>query len=581
MFPSHCLQAWCRLLPCLVGLLVMGSLMTDLSAATSSITRPNIIFVLADDLGPDGLGVYGSEDFVGDTPRIDQLAANGLRFERAYASAICSPSRTQFMTGQYPFRNGCLDIDGSSSYITEETSLSIAQILQSAGYRNMLIGKGMSMPGQPSRWGFDEWATAKVGAYWGEDIDLNGITLSSEPNEYTPDLLHTEALRFIRRNEDQPFFLCYSLINPHTPILPTPQSDPNTTDPHELYADNIRYIDQVVGSLDSVLDSLGIRDDTLLIFTGDNGSYGTYQSRLWDPQTETYRKISGAKADRDQNREGGSLVPLIIQWPRVVAAGITSEALVDFSDFFATFAELTETPIPTGYKLDSYSFAPLLKNEEWRSRNWVYYQIEDNWCVRGKFYRLNGNGQFFDVSDLPFSMSEMPANSGIAQAENHRRWFGNILKSFDPANGPTFETHQDNHTHAYHGPYEPYLWKKTYWNTYDLWATEVSGDWSDPDGDGVRNIFERAFGWDPTNGTDRMTWSKWVDGRLQITHPLPVGEVLLFPQFSKVKGDPWLEGPHTVTEQEGEITLRDAQPDYVNEKMRLWAERLVPQNADR
>ncbi len=522
----------------LLPLACTGLLAAPLTFAQTPPERPNIIFILADDLGPDGVGIYRAFDYEevtpalasytqtglpnrtvrpSLTPRLDQLARNGLRFTRCHATAICSPSRAQFITGQYPWRCGVIDIDGSN-YRSDPFKPDHSAMLREAGYWTGACGKSANEAG------FDEALFMGVGQYW-----PNGI--GNAP--YGGDTLQNFVLDFIERNAPspsnnyRPFYFYYSLLHPHTPIQPTPDSlefnggaPPGETAAQttfRLYVDNIRYIDKVVGQIEDKLTQLGIRDNTLIMFSGDNGSLGSangarLQGYIWDSRTGRYRLLNGAKGDRLQNREGTSLVPLIVQWPQVIhgarAGGVITD-LVDFTDFLPTFADIGGGTINPNWELHGQSMAPILRGQPYTPRRWVYTQIQSAWCVRGPDYRLNRDGTFFDMSDAPFAMTAItrpltPAEQALKDE------YQAVLDAFDPANGPTYEAHVDNRrSNTNHAQYSPISrairdWKWANFNSWERWETQYSGDLADPDGDGVPNIFERAFGWNPRSGTDRL-----------------------------------------------------------------------------
>jgi len=191
-------------------------------------TRPNIIFIIADDLGPDAVGCYGSQDFAGHTPRLDSLAASGFRFTRAYCTGICSPTRAQYATGQYPFRNGVLDIDGSRDWLnTDKPNLN--QLLKEAGYTRRGAGKSAG-----SAWAYlgapnfmDEYLEGETGGYWNiASWSLAGPSTVNPGNyAYFPDALQAFGWILSTGNYPQgansykPFYFYYALINPHVPIL--------------------------------------------------------------------------------------------------------------------------------------------------------------------------------------------------------------------------------------------------------------------------------------------------------------------------------------------------------------------------
>ena len=310
--------------------------------------KPNIVFVLSDDVGIGDIHCYGSPF---KTPHIDALAAGGTRFEYSYASPLCGPSRCQALTGRYPFRTG-LNSNNSKDAIQPNRDVMIQHVLKKAGYVTASVGKWGQMSRGPGEWGFDKYLVFPgSGRYWRDQTTqytINGKQHELPADKYLPDLMHDFIVDFLNQHKDQPFFLYYPMSHIHSPIVRTPDTKPGATD-RKLYEDNVEYMDKLVGKLVSELDRLKLREKTLVVFSGDNGStritLGTINGRV----------INGKKGSM---LEGGSRVPLIANWPGVTPAGKVNRDLTDFSDFFATFAELAGAPLPDGVKLDSRSFAP-------------------------------------------------------------------------------------------------------------------------------------------------------------------------------------------------------------------------------
>ncbi len=233
---------------------------------------PNVVFILADDLGVGSLSCYGSDNYK--TPNIDKLASTGTRYTRAFTASLCGPSRAMIMSGRYAFRNGSTNQDACIRM--DPTEIVLPKVFKSAGYATSAIGKWGQLPGLPSDHGFDGYLRFNgSGVYWNKQEDshepymVNGKALKLNDQQYMPDIMHEQAINFIRQNQNKPFFLYYSLSHVHGEIQPTPDSAPNSTD---LFNDNIQYMDKLVGKLVAELESLQLRDNTLIIFIGDNGT---------------------------------------------------------------------------------------------------------------------------------------------------------------------------------------------------------------------------------------------------------------------------------------------------------------------
>jgi arylsulfatase A len=205
----------------------------------------------------------------------------------------------------------------------------------------------------------------------------------------------------------------------HGPIVPTPDSKPGA-DKDRLYADNIEYMDKLVGKLMTELDRLHLREKTLVLFSGDNGTahFGK------DLSTVDGKPISGMKATM---LEGGSRVPLLVNWPGVTPAGKVNHDLTDFSDFFATFAELGGAKLPEGVTIDSHSFAPQIKGDQGTPRDWIYVELNGRSYVRDARYKLYRRGDLFDMSEAPFKEIPVPRDTQDAAAIAARKQLREVL----------------------------------------------------------------------------------------------------------------------------------------------------------
>ncbi|MCL5271006.1 MAG: sulfatase-like hydrolase/transferase [bacterium] len=251
-----------------------------------------------------------------------------------------------------------------------------------------------------------------------------------------PDLMHEFVTDFMTRHKDQPFYLYYSLSLIHGPILKTPDSKEGA-DANELYDDNIAYLDKMVGKLVGELERLGLREKTLVVFMGDNGTarFGAGRGTL------DGKPISGQKGTM---LEGGSRVPLIANWPGTTPAGKELDDLVDLSDFLPTFAVLAGAKLPEGVKIDGHDLAPQLKGEKGRPREWVYVELNGKWYVRDKGWKLTRDGDLFDMSNAPWDEKPLTKGAGGAEAESARKRLQAALDELNPAAGKQVESAMGN-----------------------------------------------------------------------------------------------------------------------------------------
>jgi arylsulfatase A len=222
--------------------------------SAEEVTRPNIVFIFADDAGIDSFGCYGSDRAKTLTPHIDALAQSGLRFDRCYSTPLCGPSRCVLMTGRYGFRTGGLTnpIAGNASFRIEP---SLARIVKQAGYTTGMAGKWRQMSDSPGDWGFDEFITDPTasGYYWQKGYTKNGEEVTFEQDVYYPDEASNFAIDFMQRHREEPFYFYLAEHLIHGPILRTPDSKPDAF-PAQLYDDNIAYLDKTVGKIVAAID---------------------------------------------------------------------------------------------------------------------------------------------------------------------------------------------------------------------------------------------------------------------------------------------------------------------------------------
>jgi arylsulfatase A len=248
---------------------------------------------------------------------------------------------------------------------------------------------------------------------------------------YCPDVFQEFALDFIRRHRDGPFFLYYPSHFTHAPILRTPATKPGTeSDKLQVFFDNHAYLDRQIGELTAELDRLGIREQTLIVFTGDNGST-TGHNRAAGLGG---RKILGGKGTM---LEGGTRVPLVVNWRGTTPAGQVCRDLVDFTDFHATFAELAGVERPERLTFDGHSFAPQLLGRNGQPRGQVFVQLMDDWFVRDAGWKLTRKGELFDMSDAPFAEKLVPPGRALEAATQARLRLETALAALKPEAGIT------------------------------------------------------------------------------------------------------------------------------------------------
>jgi len=356
---------------------------------------PNIVLIMADDLGYECLGAYGGTSY--NTPNLDKLAASGTRFEHCYSQPLCTPSRVKLMTG----------ISNARNYVRfnvldwKETTF--GNLLKNAGYKTCIAGKWQLKGGleAPAHFGFDEYClwqlTHRHERYYNPGFEINGKPVQFNNGEYGPDVVNRYVCDFIGKKHKQPFFAYYPMLLPHAPFLPTPDSADHKpgqipTPGRKYFKDMVAYIDKLVGNVITKLEQLGIRENTLVIFTGDNGTGSGIVSNFRGG------KYRGGKR---QTTDNGTRVPLILNQPGTVSAGLVCNDLVDFSDFLPTLCEAAGTPVPDKLKIDGRSFLAQATGRKGNPRQWVYSWHKRKPFARTQRYKLYGNGRFHDLQSDP------------------------------------------------------------------------------------------------------------------------------------------------------------------------------------
>lgn len=363
----------------LVALLFFFPGMLESSAGEKDDRPPNMLFIMVDDLGPEWISSYGSESI--ETPRIDQLATTGMAFANAYSMPQCTPTRVTLFTGQYPFRHGwCNHWDvprwGAGCHFDPERNASFARILRDAGYATCAVGKWQIndfrvQPLVMKQHGFDRWCMwtgyeshnpPSANRYWDPYIYTDKTPSKTYTDKFGPDIYTNYLLDFMDENRDRPMLMYFPMALTHGPLVATPD-EPQATTKLEKHHAMVRYTDKLVGRLVDKLDQLGIRDNTVIFFTTDNGTSGGLRGTL------DGREVRGGKAKLTEN---GPRQPFIVNWPGKVPAGVSTDALTDFTDILPTFAELAGARLPSDLELDGYSLVKILLGKAMRTpRKWI------------------------------------------------------------------------------------------------------------------------------------------------------------------------------------------------------------------
>ena len=376
--------------------------------------RPNVILIMADDIGYESYGAFGGTSY--QTPVLDNMATEGMVFRHAYSNPLCTPSRVKIMTGLSNVRNYV------SFSILKKTEKTFGHMMQEAGYRTAIAGKWQLYGAEhyedmirakgslPQDTGFDRhalWQVEKSGArYWGPTITIDGELKRFGKDVYGPDIYTQFLLDRMEEYKDEPFFLYYPMALVHWPFDPTPDSaDRNSTDEQQNFADMVAYMDKLIGRIIEKTEQIGIAERTLILMTGDNGTYrgGNPAHNHGKPILSRIdnKVIVGGKG---KSTDAGTRVGLFAYQPGTVPAGKVSNDLVDFSDFVPTIADATGANplLPT----DGQSFLPQLHGKRGNLRETIYVY---NWpqpekgqpraFVRNQRWKLHSDGQLFDVKN--------------------------------------------------------------------------------------------------------------------------------------------------------------------------------------
>ena len=340
--------------------------------------KPNILFILTDDLGKEWVSNYGAEEIK--TPNIDNLAKTGLKFENFYSMPLCTPTRVSLMTGQYPFRNGWVnhwDVPrwGGGVHFDWNKNPDIARIMKSAGYKTAAAGKWQINdfrvePEAMVSHGFDDycmWTGYEAGnppsakRYWDPYIHTKEGSKTYN-GQFGEDIFSDFLIDFMKKNRDHPMFLYYPMCLTHTPFTSTP-AEPDVKGKYACHKAMVSYMDLCVGKMVKALDDLGLRKNTIIIYTTDNGTTHLITGRM------NGREVQGGKSKTTEN---GICEPFIVNCPGLVPSGKITDALGDVTDILPTCAELGGAALPENFVFDGVSLADLILGKSTDSkRKWI------------------------------------------------------------------------------------------------------------------------------------------------------------------------------------------------------------------
>ncbi|MCR9248100.1 MAG: sulfatase-like hydrolase/transferase [bacterium] len=411
------MRQWTR--SSIVAMALIGALVGQTS------TRPDIVLIMADDVGVEAFSSYGGESY--DTPHLDALAQAGMQFQHCHSQPLCTPSRVKLMTGQSNIRNY------RSFGILPRGSVTFANVLQDAGYRTCVVGKWQLFGSRqellpkgagtsPAAAGFDEhllWQVDRIGSRYGKALLVeNGRYADRASAGYGPDRFADFAIDFIarQRKAEQPYLLYFPMALVHSPFESPPNADPVDAPPKSRdgkqarFAQMMTHMDAIVGRLLGAVDENDGRERTLFLFTSDNGTPRNIVSR------QNGRPVRGGKG---LSNDRGTHVPLVARWPGTIPADRTNDSLIDFTDFFVTLLATAGAEQPASLTLDGRSFLPQLRGEPGTPRDslFCYYnpRPERRKFARGRFardqhFKLYGDGRFFDLVNDPEEQTPLPTD---------------------------------------------------------------------------------------------------------------------------------------------------------------------------
>ena len=403
------------------------------------IDKPNVILIMADDIGFEALGFNGAINYK--TPVLDSLARNGINFTNAYSQPLCSPTRVKIMTGKPNYVN--------YEYFTylNPSQKTFGNLFQENGYKTSIVGKwqlnGVQFDlennqnlDRPYDAGFDEyclwWLTERGDRFANPNIFQNGKKIETTIDDYGPNIFSNFIVDYIERNKNTPFFVYYPMALVHDPFRPTPDSEDwndlnkrNIGNNPKYFSEMVTYMDKVIGEISDALIKNNLDKNTILIFLGDNGT---------DTKVTTLNNGYEIQGSKGRTIKHASNVPLIINWNTKINDYRVSDALIDLTDFYATFEDILNVK---NYESYGKSLIPLLLDDSYLERDVLVTYYNPMWSTRGldrgifaqsKDYKLYKKGEFFKYSE---DIYEKRPISTINLTEKENEVFNLLKKSLD------------------------------------------------------------------------------------------------------------------------------------------------------
>ena len=400
------------------------SIIFSLSSCSDSINnhdKPNVILIMADDLGYEALGINGADEY--NTPVLDSLAMNGINFQNAYSQPLCTPTRVKIMTGKPNYLN--------YEYFTylNPNQKTFGNLFQENGYKTALAGKwqlnGVQFDldnnqdlDRPYDFGFEEyclwWLRERGDRFANPNIVQNGEKLKMGIDDYGPDIFTDFIVDFINKNKDDPFFIYYPMALVHDPFLPTPDSNDwtdldkrNNGNKPIYFSDMLTYMDKIVGRISNTLDKNKL-DNTILIFIGDNGT---------DTKVITLNNGEEIRGAKGSTIKYASNVPMIVNWKSKIKQGFNSKAMIDLTDFYATFEDILNSGNSNSY---GKSLLPIFKKEDYKERDVLITYYDPIWgstnmgrgvYAQNKDFKLYKNGKFYNFSNDLYENKPLDINN--------------------------------------------------------------------------------------------------------------------------------------------------------------------------